>query len=253
MRRCPTCNLTFTDDYVFCTDDGTTLVEHIGGEAPGVSKFSVSWETPTQVVERPQQPQPSDASKWLYLIIGTMAAIIAGLLVFTFILPQTKKNEIVDASSPAIETPRNGNVAASNQNENVFALNQNVAVNNANSTPIKTPESNVNSASNVQKPAGLPRNFNRTYAGTVNYDEIEMQLERSGSSLEGRVYPKYRSADIFLEGYISDDGSFEMDEKSDIGVVTGVYHGRINTDGTMSGSWTKPDGSKSRPFFLRLN
>src|ERR1051325_516492 len=35
MRRCPTCNRTFDDDWLsFCTEDGTTLVETQSAQLP---------------------------------------------------------------------------------------------------------------------------------------------------------------------------------------------------------------------------
>lgn len=78
-----------------------------------------------------------------------------------------------------------------------------------------------------------------------------MDLERSGRVLSGEVKPGGRSADIFVEGYVNDDGTFQMDEKSDIGVVTGVYYGKLNSDGTITGTWSKPGGDKTRSLFLR--
>jgi len=108
--------------------------------------------------------------------------------------------------------------------------------------------------SNTRKSdTSLTRNFTRTYSGTADNDGISMQLRRSGSSLSGKVFSRRSVTDISVSGSISDDGYFEMNEHSDIGEQTGIYSGRISDDGTMSGTWTKPDGSKSRRFFLRSN
>ena len=254
MKKCPLCNLTYNDDDdVFCTIDGKTLVPYSDGQSP--SRFSVSLEQPTEVVQRPLPPPvtpaSSDNSKWLYLLIGTMALIILGMGIIFFLSRSPKETEVANVKKIQEETPKEENVSAPNQNTAKII----------NATPVLTPEklppSNTNSdfssESNTKRGGSyLPRNFNRTYQGTVNYDEVEMRLERSGSTLSGKVIPKYRYADISVRGEVKDNGSFEMNEYSDIGVVTGVYRGRINADGTMEGRWEKPDGSKPRPFSMRV-
>ena len=51
MKRCPTCNLTFEEDWLsFCTQDGTTLVDD-----------AVSASEPPQTIMAPAQP---DAPAW---------------------------------------------------------------------------------------------------------------------------------------------------------------------------------------------
>lgn len=52
MKRCPTCNRTYSDEQVFCTTDGTTLVESTAQDnvasAPGYSATPGSVPPPTQ-------------------------------------------------------------------------------------------------------------------------------------------------------------------------------------------------------------
>jgi hypothetical protein len=254
MNKCPQCNQIYINDDVFCVNDGTTLMPYFDGGKSSPA-FSVSIEVPTQVVARPPQtipPKSSDASKWLYLVIGAMSAIILGMGVVFFLSLNPKEKETANIANPTEETSKYENVSSSNKNTPKIT-NEPTAP-----KPEKTQKTNIantitNESNTKSADSFLSKNFNRTYEGTVNYDEIEMRIRRSGSSLNGKVIPKYRSADISVNGSVSDDGSFEMHEYSDIGVVTGVYRGQINGDGTMDGTWSKPDGSKPRPFFLRVN
>jgi len=224
----------------------------VAGQSP--SRFSVSIEQPTQVVERPPQiiappqsfPQREyarDNSKWLYLIIGGLIAIVITMGAGFFLLRNDNKEDVAN-SNRADEKTTN----SSNQNRKI--------INEPVSTPANRPPPNANvpieSNSKMNNPS-LSRSFNRTYSGTADNDGISMELRRNGSSLSGKVFSRRSVTDISVSGNIDDDGSFEMNEYSDIGVNTGVYRGRINADGTMNGTWSKPDGSKSRPFSLRAN
>ena len=116
----------------------------------------------------------------------------------------------------------------------------------------------ANTAANAAVPANRPpqggrlsRQFSHTFAGTVGDNGVEMTLHRSGSTLSGKVRPYDSYADIYVNGYIGDDGQFSMDETSDMGVVTGVYQGRMNADGTLNATWSKPGGDRTRSISLR--
>lgn len=81
MKRCPNCNQVFSDDNVFCQQDGTTLL-FVSQTSENPSLFPVTDSAPTQVVSRPRissSSAASDSSKWLYLIIGAIAATILAL------------------------------------------------------------------------------------------------------------------------------------------------------------------------------
>lgn len=81
MKKCPNCNQRFSSDNDFCLDDGTPLV------ADGIG-FHMSGEMPTQFISRPPlvaSAPASDSSKWLYLIVGLLAAmVIVGGIVIIF-------------------------------------------------------------------------------------------------------------------------------------------------------------------------
>lgn len=276
MKKCPSCNQLFEDDNLFCVDDGTTLV---AGSDLSQSRLVVSLEDnppsseiPTQVVphpaapadySRPAGPPPAvspDNSKYLYAVIGALIAVIAAMGIWFFALRGPAEKETVKTADQS-EKPKNENRSVES-----FASNQNSAAPvNIPAKNIEKPQANTevgdNRAANLpaekQNPAkinfSLKRNFDQTFRGTADDDGISMQLRRSGDSLNGRVFSRRSATDITVSGRIYDDGSFEMNEYSDIGVQTGIYQGRISPDGTMTGTWTKPDGSKPRPVFLRAN
>lgn len=74
MKKCPSCNRPFSDDFEFCLEDGTRLMAESGG-------FQTSGEMPTQYIPRPLSAAPAPAgvaptSKLPYVIIGILTAII---------------------------------------------------------------------------------------------------------------------------------------------------------------------------------
>lgn len=258
MKHCPLCQSVYPVDDVFCPNDGSALVEQ---EPQGQSRVVVSWddkpEIPTQYVSIPQQtpspiPPPNNPG-WLYALVGVLIAVIVmGMGFFVFVGSRNDDGEMVNVNRSNTVTsayngvPYTGMQGAANRMANAANAARTPANAMAMAPPANAP------ASNIARPgAPIERRFSSTFAGTVDNDGIEMYLTRNGSQLSGTVRPYGRRADIYVEGYIENDGSFAMDEKSDIGVVTGVYRGRFNSDGTVNGVWSKPSGDKTRPLFLR--
>lgn len=120
MKRCPNCNQSFSDDLVFCLNDGTVLEN---------SPISFSGDMPTIVVSPlpPQTVEKKGSNKSLYGIIGVMGIVIAGLAVFIIFLMVNSKNE------------EKANFAENNAVGNL----QNTANLNQNRTPEKTPTPNL--------------------------------------------------------------------------------------------------------------
>lgn len=267
MKKCPNCNRIFPTDESFCVECGTPLITHFDGEH-SFSGFSVSLEQPTQIVSRPTHgqtippqfyptPPPSNLSavvkndsKWLYVIIGALLAVVLGMIGFFLISRGADEKALNEnANWTQVNSP----------DENKTPVNQNSSVAKTQLMAIRTPKPNngvnnsiVNDMPIVPKSDPPPRSFNRNYYGTVGGDGSEMRLTRNGSSLGGKVVPQDRYADISVSGSIDDEGNFEMNEYSDINVITGVYRGRISGT-TINGTWSKPDGSRARRLFLRSN
>jgi hypothetical protein len=165
MKKCPNCNQTFSNDNVFCPDDGTNLltISKAGDTPPG---FPTAGDTPTQVVvTRPitgAQPAASkDSSKWLFLVIGVLATALAGLAIFMFAMREkTEKTE---------NAKIDGNV---NQAENILAKNapQNI-VNSPNaSVPVSKPiDPNLSPSGNWSGDLAYPSGS--TYSAKVDLTE----------------------------------------------------------------------------------
>lgn len=256
MKHCPQCQRLYDDETVFCVEDGSSLVLQAEADpnrfVVSLGKAESSEEIQTRYVRIPtQQPIPvrvPENQNWLYGVIGGLAAIVIMGGIYLLLMVSGEK----DRANARVETPAATANATSNNVSNAPTLESGrnyFPANIATNTPrpaVNVPPTNAM----YQNPTSESR-FRRMYAGTVDNNGISMDLERNGSSLTGKVRPNGRYADIYVSGNIGDDGSFQMDEKSDIGVVTGIYRGRLNGDGTMTGTWSKPGGDKTRPLFLR--
>jgi hypothetical protein len=260
MRKCSQCGQLYSDDDIFCANDGMTLTAAPPVfNAPNRVVIPLGNVQPTQVVATPSQiappyPQPpvsssasSGPANWLYLVIGMLIAIVLAMGIGLFLMQGRANNSTAQSSNE-------------NKDDNRSSSNQNTAVNkpalntiSANAANIDPPRNVANTAYAAANKPNVPvaNRFDRSYEGTLNNDQIEMQLARNGSSLNGKVIPKNRYADISVHGSIDSDGAFVLTEYSDLGATTGIYRGRILPDNTITGSWSKPDGSHSRPLYLR--
>ncbi len=247
MKQCPACHSLFSPEDVFCPNDGATLIVTTEQNA---GRVVVTWDddpqgTPTQFVPTPQQVRSAATPSWLYALTGGLAAVV--LMGGAFVLYLVSRDKPTDqiaanTASPSVSAQPS---PTSNATQNVPNTAANAANALANAANAAAPQRN----SPPSRP--LSRQFSETYIGKVGDNGVQMDLRRSGSSLSGTVRPYGSSADIYINGYIGDDGDFSMDEKSDIGVVTGVYRGWLRDDGTMNGTWSKPGGDRTRSISLR--
>ena len=81
MKRCPNCNQSFSDDLVFCLNDGTVLEN---------SATSFSGDMPTVIVP-PKTVEKTNRS--FYALIGAMTVVIIGLAAIVFFLVSGAKDE----------------------------------------------------------------------------------------------------------------------------------------------------------------
>ncbi len=95
--------------------------------------------------------------------------------------------------------------------------------------------------------------LDEAFAGTLGTDiYIRAEIERSGTSLEGRYHYLGKSEDLRLEGTIQDDGgAFVLRESNAKGTPTGTFSGVLLDTTAAFGRWTSPRGSRSFLFFLR--
>jgi hypothetical protein len=90
--------------------------------------------------------------------------------------------------------------------------------------------------------------FDRSYTGDAGGARLTMSLKKSGHNLSGRADTEVTWDN--LSGSIESDGSFHLNGYERGGPMTGIWSGRIYGDGTITGNWTRPDGTKPRPFSL---
>jgi hypothetical protein len=121
MKKCPNCNQLFTDDNMFCLEDGTSLLM-VSDTGPNPLVFPTSGEMPTQYVERPVTAAAAvskDASKWLYLVIGILATALVAVTAFLFLGRDTgKKDETADAKNALSQTGQKDPEATKNVQPN---------------------------------------------------------------------------------------------------------------------------------------
>ena len=84
MKRCPNCHQSFSDDLVFCLNDGTVLEN---------SATSFSGDMPTVVAQPFANQKVEKTNKSFYAIIGAMAVVILGLAAIVFFLVSGEKDD----------------------------------------------------------------------------------------------------------------------------------------------------------------
>jgi hypothetical protein len=91
--------------------------------------------------------------------------------------------------------------------------------------------------------------FNDVFVGTIGELKIVMQLKKTGNNLDGQYHYYGKSQSLQLKGTIQDNGSVAIEEYNDKGNICGKFEGTYS-NGTINGSWTKPDGSHKNAFSI---
>ena len=157
MKRCPTCNKTYTDPNLsFCIEDGTPLVRDVSeestdvsssgrGETPaGPSVGAGDWKAPGYQPPGSYTPPGSVGPKrkvwpWVLGIVGVLIVGIVGIAVAAAILLPRMMRPSVDRNTPV----SNANVGA-NDNERAD-LNANLGNKNSADVPTNTNTDTENS------------------------------------------------------------------------------------------------------------
>lgn len=160
MKKCPTCNRTFTDDALsFCLDDGSPLLSAGAGsgpssydpgatiqynpgrdtnppppssytpsQPPGFQSQQPAW-SPTPQIGGMQGAKPAKKSKGIYWIIGGIAAVvvlgIGGIILVVVLVGMSSSNN------------NNATTNNSNSSRNANNSNSNTANRNTNTAPSK--------------------------------------------------------------------------------------------------------------------
>jgi len=90
--------------------------------------------------------------------------------------------------------------------------------------------------------------FTKTFQGTINNKyEITMILIKKSAVITGSYKYKTQTNSLNLKGTIDANGNLNVNEFNDKGSITGVFKGKL-ANSNISGTWEKPDGSKSFAF-----
>lgn len=93
----------------------------------------------------------------------------------------------------------------------------------------------------------LPNSFSRDYYGTIGGTRLHLRLNKFGQRLTGTATTD--SNFDTLVGTIDTDGNFRLEGRENSDRVTGLYRGRLNIDGTITGAyWTYPNGTGRTPI-----
>lgn len=89
--------------------------------------------------------------------------------------------------------------------------------------------------------------------GTLGDQKIQMSLQPKPDEdgLEGTYFVFGQTQKILLAGEVQDN-DLVMEESRNGKDVSGQWEGSLQGD-TISGTWTAPDGSDSKPFVLKLS
>ena len=124
MKQCPNCHQIFTDDDLFCLNDGAALLL-VAEAARNAPVFPVSGELPTQYVQRPAPATTSvanDSSKWLFLVIGVLASALVGMGIYLF----AARGEPKEPAAQSVKTEGN---SAAEENRPAPPKNESTPVN----------------------------------------------------------------------------------------------------------------------------
>src|SRR5262249_16467008 len=152
MKRCPTCNRTFTDrNLSFCIDDGTPLVPVVAEAGRSPNPNAANWNAPPYQPPGTYVPPGSSAPRrvwpWIVGILAILLLAIVGLgVVAAIYLPRmleasANKNRSVSVNLSNRNDPNSNLNANSYTNENVNK--------NSNANVNTNPNANINANTNV--------------------------------------------------------------------------------------------------------
>lgn len=101
----------------------------------------------------------------------------------------------------------------------------------------------------VAATAALPRQFTRTYEGTIdNKHRIRVRLTRKGERLTGSYSYSKVGKPLQVQGTLDEEGNLSLDEFDAAGKRTGTFNGKYEEDKVIRGSWSAATGDRVLPF-----
>ncbi len=247
---CPTCGTTTEPDSVFCPNCGQNLkpmppTPPILPVAipPPIQTFSV----PTAAVATQTKPATTSNAKGCLAALGVLfgSILLCGVLVniINSNKTATSANSATNYNNNSISGNTNNSYSTSNAANTYPARNKsNAAVNR--DTNKASNAGNTNKSSN----SSLASSFDKSYSGNIGGKSFSLSLTKSGRNLSGSASTGNGNDDV--SGTIEDDGSFNLKGYENGSYFTGIYKGRINSDGSINGTWTNTNGGQGRSFYL---
>lgn len=89
-------------------------------------------------------------------------------------------------------------------------------------------------------------------SGNINSNlKIHMKISFKDKKVTGTYYYDQYKEDMKLEGTYDSENKVSLSEFDNKGNSTGKFNGNIDVEGSFSGEWSKPDGSKKMSFDLK--
>jgi hypothetical protein len=107
-------------------------------------------------------------------------------------------------------------------------------------------------AINQQTPASsVPMDFVKNFDGRIDtkYD-ITMKITANDGQISGMYFYKSQGKNLTVKGNIDASGNVNLTEYDAQGGVAGQFSGRMVNGNKIEGSWSKPGGGSSIPFYL---
>ena len=204
MKKCPKCSQQFSDDYLFCLDDGTVL-----------SVESDPYrDVPTQVIPRQEIASPQRVKSlppWIYVLVGCLVTALAGTVYLLAFRGDTARlsnssaiyadNGVPTASQPSIvpsDQPRRETPARNTPPQSVAA---------------EQTKNELNETIGSWIGAGESRDIDSTmrfYADTVDYYRKPGSVKSFVRSDKQSYYDKFQTASVTISDLVimpSVDGS----------------------------------------------
>lgn len=116
-------------------------------------------------------------------------------------------------------------------------------------TSTATPTTDTPSAAAPREPSP-PVAFESTYRGSVAGKPVQARLEREGEEVTGAYRYGKALQDLLLTGKVDNAGTFELEERTEDGDLTGYWKGNQLERLAVSGIWLSPDRTRQYPLEL---
>lgn len=187
--------------------------------------------------------------------INTKSLLSADSKTFTASSPSSSSNQI--SAKPSISTDSKASTASSaNSSSNQISTKTSIPTDSkasVSSAPASTSSQTTTKTSMPTTSRDSSLYFNKRFQGTIG-DSIyfDMHLQKNGGALSGNYKYRGYTTHIKIDGLILNNENYWI-KGYDIkdGRHIDTFDGRFVSAKEMRGTWSKPDGTKRLPFYLK--